>query len=174
MQHMKRMMLSLAAALAVVAIAPFATSAQTLPQSTMDRQAIANLQYRLTLPSTTPTDQREIQEHISQLQYQINTRAPITSPAAPHDVASPGPSLYTTIEGNQITLTPAIDRANGLIQLNDSIYTAPDMCSADYGMIVYLNYVAGRSDTSYQEKTYIPHVIDRIQHQMRNTHCPAA
>ncbi len=69
-------------------------SAQTLPQSTLDRQQIVQLQNELSNPSITPSQRRDIQMQIATLEYRISTRPLIVPPPNLAPVASPAPFPY--------------------------------------------------------------------------------
>jgi len=172
---MKRTLLGLLAAFVVIGVSTVVAGAQqNLPQSTQDRQAIAYLQYQLTQPGVNSVDRREIQQRISQLQYDINTRPPIE---APKDYAKPyGPQTQTYTRLTGVTLTiPSVDaRATAVINLTDTMFGKEDMCTAKYDTIVYMNSQLHNPDNTYQELVYIPQVIDRTAHEMRNLGCPAA
>jgi len=172
---MKRTLLSLLATLAISgALTAFAGAQQNLPQSTQDRQAITYLQYQLTQPGVNSIDRREIQQRISQLQYDINTRPPIEAPKAYPQPSGPATQSYTRLTGEVITIPSVNARANAVINLTDTMFAKEDMCTAKYDTIVYLNSQLHNPDNTYQELVYIPQLIDRTAHQMRNLGCPAA
>lgn len=91
-------------------------SAQTLPQSTLDRQQIMQLQNELNNPSVTPSQRRDIEMQISTLEYRINTRPLIVPPPNLVPGASPTPFPYlakpgATVLGIPRGATPAIQDA---------------------------------------------------------------
>ncbi len=81
-------------------------SAQTLPQSTLDRQQIMQLQNELNNPSITPSQRREIEMQISTLEYRINTRPLIVPPPNLAPRVSPTPFPYLAKPGAAILGTP--------------------------------------------------------------------
>ena len=81
-------------------------SAQTLPQSMLDRQQIMQLQNDLNNPSITPPERREIEMQISTLEYRINTRPLIVPPPNLAPPASPTPFPYLAKPGAAIWVTP--------------------------------------------------------------------
>jgi hypothetical protein len=169
---MKTSMHRLIAGITLAAAIPVAVGAQTtMPQSTQDRQSIQILQYQLTQPGVNATDRRQIQDQISHLQYQINTRPLIETP---HQNTTPQAGQAAANDTNQSF--PSVDeRANALVNIGDEpLYGVRDLCTANAGTLEYLNGVLENPNTTYQERTYIPHLVNRIQHQMRNLSCPAA
>jgi len=81
-------------------------SAQTLPQSTLDRQQIMQLQNDLNNPSITPPERREIEMQISTLEYRINTRPLIVPRPNLAPRASPTPFPYLANPGAAILVIP--------------------------------------------------------------------
>ncbi len=107
------MLHSLPRALIVVALALLCfeatgggAAAQTLPQSTLDRQRIMQLQNELNNPSITPSQRREIEMRISTLEYRINTRPLVVPPPNLAPTASPAPFPYLTKRGAAILGIP--------------------------------------------------------------------
>ncbi|HEV7179044.1 MAG TPA: hypothetical protein VGN11_04190 [Candidatus Baltobacteraceae bacterium] len=145
-----------ALALALSALA-LPSQAQTLPPSTVDRQAIAQLQYQLTQPGVSPSQRREIQLQISQLEYQINTRSPI-APAG----SSPAPFTIPALE-QRAPLSP--------LQLVPYEPVHYGSCEADRSVIAYLRGELGEPGLSQQERSYIPQQIDRLRDDLRARNC---
>ena len=140
--------------------APLATSSQTLPPSTNDRQTITYLEYELTQPGVTSQQRQVIEQQISHLQYQINTRPLITAPpnGSPPVPLIPQngrvPAMYTTS-----------------IPIEPYHYKGYGSCDADREMIEYLQAELKDPSITYQEQTYIPQQINELEHDMKLRHC---
>ncbi len=131
----------------VIQSAPYASYAQTLPQSTVDRQSIAQLQSQLAMPGISIEQQREIQLQISQLEYQINTRPPIVDPR------SPGAN-----QGSRQTYTPAT-----IVPL--------DLCAADRSVVEYLQGAVKDPKVPQQERAVDAQRIRSLREDLRSRNC---
>jgi hypothetical protein len=144
MVYLKSMMKLRAALVALgIAAVPLLALAQTLPQSTVDRQQIQNLQYQANLPGTSPTDRANIQRQITQLQYQINTRPPIQ----PLPTMSPAWNAAALVNGQ----LPRMDENPKIAPTAATIYGS---CDADRSVIAYLTQEIQMSETLRQERLY--------------------
>jgi hypothetical protein len=136
--------------------------AQTLPPSTQDRQAIANLEYQLSLPGVSPESRRAIQLQITRLQYQINTRSPVQplptlAPAPPQTASAAGyaPESYTTATAPNQIAVPAYGS-----------------CRADSSVLQYLQSLLSSPSIGYDERVYIKHSqLNDVRHQMSERRC---
>jgi len=81
-------------------------SAQTLPQSTIDRQQIMQLQNDLNNPAITPSQRRDIEMQISTLEYRINTRPLIIPPPNLAAPASSTPVPYLAKSADAVLVAP--------------------------------------------------------------------
>jgi hypothetical protein len=146
-----------------------ALGAQTLPPSTQDRQQIAILEYRLSLPGVSPEDRRAIQLQITQLQYQINTRSPV----------QPLPTLAPTLPQAGLGASSAsisASRSTGsngygasTSQLSIPLYGS---CEVDAGVIQYLQSQLSSPDIGYDERVYISKdELREINYQMSSRRC---
>ncbi len=136
-----------------------AAGAQTLPQSTQDRQTIANLEYQANLPGTDPATRAQIQQEISQLQYRINTRPLI----------QPMPTLPPTWQqqpGLSSTL-PYVNSGN-TVPMTATIYGS---CAAEKAVLGYLQEQITLPSTTTDERNYDRQRIGDLQRQMAQEHC---
>lgn len=152
---------TLAIALAMAAL-PLAAAAQTLPQSTQDRQHIANLEYQATLPGTSAATRAAIEREIAALQYRINTNPPI----------APMPTLAPTWNTRaQFTL-----QAGSLPQLGrETAPLAPSVygsCSMNAAVVTYLTQQLSLPTTTTQERDWDRQRIGDLQRRMRASNCP--
>ncbi|MEO9171277.1 MAG: hypothetical protein ABI282_03130 [Candidatus Baltobacteraceae bacterium] len=142
----------------VLCLLPATIAAQTLPQSTIDRQTIAQLQYQLSLPGVTATQRRESEIQISQLEYQINTRPPIEPPPASQMPllkmqSSPFPSAEVQFP---VQVVPA---------------TVYGSCDAGRSLIAYLSGEMNDAQLTAQERAYIPQHIVTLRNTLRSQRC---
>ncbi len=105
-QSLPRALAIIALALLCVEIPGLGAPAQTLPQSTLDRQQIMQLQNDLNNPSITPSQRREIEMQISTLEYRINTRPLIVPPPNLAPRVSPTPFPYLAKPGAALLVVP--------------------------------------------------------------------
>lgn len=149
-----------ALALAFLALAlPAAAIAQTLPQSTQDRQAIANLEYQANLPGTDPATKAHIAQQISQLQYRINTR-PLVEP-----MPTFGPSW---------NMQPGVPSTLPTLNTQQTLPTTPTIygsCDADKAVLAYLQEEVSSPATSTQERSYDFARIGDLQRAIAKAHC---
>ena len=133
--------------------------AQTLPQSTQDRQTIAQLQYQLSQPGVTAQDRVRIQERITQLQYQINTRPPIQAPGA------------TPLPPQSYPIYPVFYNQKAPDVPIEPSHYGYGSCAADREMIEYLQDQLKDPNLTQQERTYIPNKIKDLEHDMKVRRC---
>ncbi len=154
--------MTLRAALIAMGIAavPLLALAQTLPQSTQDRQQIQNLQFQANLPGTSAADRAQIERQITQLQYQINTRSPIE----PMPTLTPGWNGGVLTSGNlpQLSANPTI------APITPTIYGS---CDGDRAVIAYLNQELQLASTSRQERIYDSNQKAQIEKDLRAKGC---
>ena len=141
----QRGMLNLRIALVALGIAavPLLALPQGLPQSTLDRQQIQNLQFQAGLPGTTPEDRAQIQREITQLQYQINTRPLIE----PMPTITPGWNSAALVNGQ----LPALSANPTIAPTSATIYGS---CAADRQVITYLTQQIQLPSVGLQERVY--------------------
>ncbi len=156
-------MMTLRAALVAIGVAavPLLAFAQTtLPQSTQDRQQIQNLQFQANQPGTSATDRARIQRQITQLQYQINTRAPIE----PMPTLTPGWSSNVLNSGNlpQLSVNPTY------APLGPTIYGS---CDGDRTVIAYLDQELGLASTTRQERIYDANQKAMLEKDLKKRGC---
>jgi len=147
-------------ALAVAAV-PLLALAQTLPQSTQDRQQIQNLQFQANLPGTSAATRAEIEKQISQLQYQINSRAPI----------EPLPTLTPSWNGGPLMdrgQLPQLSVNPTYVPLTPTIYGS---CDSDQAVIAYLTEEISRPDTTRQERLYNQNQRAELQKDLKAKGC---
>ena len=150
---------SLAAIVAAVAI-PLLASAQQLPQSTIDRQQIANLTYRANLPGTSAADRLAIQRQIIELQYRINTAPPV----------QPLPTIAPSWTGSVGTLSslPRLNPNASPVPLAPTVYGS---CEGDRAVIAYLTEQLQSPSTTRQERTYAAARRDELERDVRSRGC---
>lgn len=139
----------------LLGVFPAAAAAQALPQSTLDRQQIGQLQTQLTNPSISPTDRLHTNEQIAKLQYDINTRSPIA------EMTPAGPSNGAAIDTN---------RADRLIYEN-STTGSQEQCAADRVAIDYLRWSETDQTLSFEERRYAAPRISILEADLRRMHC---
>lgn len=151
-------MINLRMALVALGIAavPLLTFAQTLPQSTQDRQEIQNLQFQASLPGTTAADRAQIQRQITQLQYQINTNPPIE----PLPTLTPSWNSASLINGQ----LPAMAANPSTAPTSPTIYGS---CDADREVIAYLTQQTQLRSVGYQERQYDENLLGQLQKELR-------
>lgn len=154
---MRRVLLPAFLSLAFGVAAAFGR-AQTLPQSTVDRQTIAQLQYQLSMPGITAVQRREIEMQITQLEYQINTRPPIVPPPFSR---TPQPALQGAIPyGAAQYAVPATA---------DALPARP--CDADRSVIAYLRGQLRDDTATAQERAYNSQRIRDLQRDLHARNC---
>ena len=131
-------------------------SAQTLPQSTVDRQTIAQLQYQLSIPGVSAVQRREIDLHISQLEYQINTRPPITPPPF---LQMPEPAHQSPLGFAPYAVPAATDALTA------------QSCAADRAVIAYLAGQLRDASATPQERSYVTGRIVELQRNLSDRNC---
>ncbi|HET9029321.1 MAG TPA: hypothetical protein VFN49_04025 [Candidatus Aquilonibacter sp.] len=146
-------------ALAAVIVMPLTVVAQTLPQSTQDRQEIANLIYQANLPGTSQADRAEIQRRITQLQYQINTAPPI----------APMPTVAPLWNGNgPVGQLPQVNVHATPVPLSPTVYGS---CDGDRAVIAYLNQQLELPTLTIQERRYAQSRRDELVNDLRTRRC---
>lgn len=148
------------AGLLVLAALSFGTAAaQTLPQSTQDRQAIANLEYQANLPGTSPATRAQIQQQISELQYRINTRPLI----------QPMPTLPPTWQ-QQPGLSSSLPHvsAKNTVPMTATVYGS---CDADKAVLAYLQEQVKLPSTTTDERNYDRQRIGNLQREIAKERC---
>jgi hypothetical protein len=147
---------ALAAAVAFPLLAP----AQTLPQSTQDRQEIATLTYQANLPGTSAADRLAIQRRITQLQYQINTRP----------LVQPMPTLAPSWSGQVGSLSqlPQLNPNAPPVPLTPTIYGS---CDGDRSVIAYLDEQLKLATTTRQERNYALAQRAELERDLRSRGC---
>jgi hypothetical protein len=147
-------------ALAVAAV-PLLAFAQTLPQSTQDRQQIQNLQFQANQPGTNATDRAQIERQISQLQYQINTRSPIQ----PLPTLTPAWNGGPLLNGGRL---PQLSTNPSIAPMRPTIYGS---CDSDRAVIAYLTQQISLPDTTRQERIYDENRRAELQKDLRAKDC---
>lgn len=146
-------------ALAVAAV-PLLAFAQTLPQSTQDRQQIQNLQFQANLPGTSATDRAQIERQINQLQYQINTRPAI----------QPMPTLTPPWNGGMLSggNLPQLSANPTYAPLSPTIFGS---CDSDRAVISYLTEQISQPDVTRQERNYDQNQRAELQKDLKAKGC---
>lgn len=125
--------------------------AQTLPQSTIDRQQIMQLQSELSNPSITPSQRREIEMQISTLEYRINTRPLIVPPPNLSKGAPPTPSPYLVRPAGPMLGRPGADTAPSI----------QDACSVRAALTARLHAMERNAPLSAQ-RAYAREALQRL------------
>ncbi len=144
------------------ALTPAIATAQTLPQSTVDRQTIAQLQYQLTQPGVSQQQRLAIQEQISELQYRINTRPLISKPPG---APTPPPLIPNSSAGAPFSAAPL---AQGAFAVPHIYYGS---CDADKSMIAYESAELKNSTLTQDERGYVSDRLRQLHADMRARRC---
>lgn len=147
-------------ALAAAAV-PLLAFAQTLPQSTQDRQQIQNLQFQANQPGTSAATRAQIQQQISQLQYQINTRSPIE----PLPTLTPSWNGGPLLSGGKL---PQLSANPTYAPLTPTIYGS---CDSDRAVISYLTQQISMPSTTRQERLYNESQRAELQKDLKAKGC---
>lgn len=156
-------MIRIAARLAAfLALSVTAAAAQTLPQSTTDRQTIAQLQYELTQPGVNAQQRLAIREQISELRYQINTR-PLIAP--PPGAPSPVPLLAPFGAGAAFSSAPLVQ---GAFPLPHVYYGS---CDGDRSAFAYEKAELKNPQLTQEERGYVSDRLRQLSTEMRERRC---
>ncbi len=142
----------------LVALLPFASNAQTLPQSTLDRQEIAQLQQQLAQPGLSEIDRLQIEQRITELQYRISTRPPI----------APQPTLAPFAPGHPLprAVLPPLPLMLG------SPAPPASHCETLRILVTYLTSLQRDPQISPAERNYTAERIAALRREQQADRCP--
>ena len=150
------------AAWLLAALIPLAAFGQTLPQSTIDRQAIATLQWRLSQPGLSEIDRLQIARRITELQYRI-----ATGPAI-----APMPTLAPF--ASQTNATGSARFAPTTLPSSTIAIDTASHCDTLRIVITYLTALRADPSVSAAERSYNERRIATLHQEGRAWRCPSA